>query len=474
MRTVTACLLCGQGAFKPLVSIRGPVAHRSEGPREVTTFMVCRECGFVFQNPTLGSAELDELYGRNYRTFDPPDDYQSDQKAYGEKLCDWVGSKLGAAGSGRTVLDIGCAAGFFLSAFRDRGWRAVGIDANPRWVEWGRNRLGLDLRSGFFDDAAFPGEQFDLILFSHVLEHLPDPIPTLKAIRSKLKPGGFAFIGAPNVLLPPRNHLQANFLARPHVCHYSSRTAHRILAKAGLAIADQDNWYPRGLRILAGPMVEDFRPTEEHSDDWKAIQHLYAFLTGSGKATTFGRNLALMIPIHYEALRLIAGKSLATTSMWKGATLEQVERMIEPGSASILRPNGGAASTMFESQHWPGALEPGEVRIMIGLGAGRAAEALSAELERTDSRLVICEPDPQLVRALCAIRDLNAVLNSDRVRLVVGPNLVFRRFVRKWFSQATTVRTGVNPWLTPELQRRYQPVEALVSPHCHSQSVTVS
>ena len=466
MREITTCLLCGRDRFEPLVQIRGSVTHQADGPRVVTTFMVCRECGFVFQNPTLEETDLAELYGQNYRTFDPPSDYQQSQAVYGQVLCEWVERRIGPGGR-RRVLDIGCAAGFFLGAFRQRGWDVVGIDANPRWVEWGRHHLGLDLRTGFFDEQTFPGEQFDLILFSHVLEHLPDPEPTLRAIRAKLRRGGYLFIGAPNVFLPPKKNLQGNFMARPHVCLYSPRTVQRVLAKAGLQVAHCDNWYPRGMRVLAQPAVTKSACTENDWDDWKTIHHLYAVLTGSSPATTFGRNLASLVPSHYDVLEAVAAKSLAARRPWNGMVSRELVRTIESGRPALMDRCGDPRTELFQdSGECLGTVVRGMTVVMIGLGAGWAVQAMVRELKESDSRLVVCEPDSALVRTVMAIRDLTDVLESKRVRMMVGPQLIFRTSVRKWLSESTDVRVVINPWLNEQWRRRYQPIESMIKQQC--------
>lgn len=468
MRNITACVLCDHHRFQPIVDLVASLTPGRDAPRTSSTFMVCRNCGFVFQNPTLDDRELDELYGQGYREYDPPEGYQRDQKAYGQILCEWVEKRIGATSQRRRVLEVGCAAGFFLSVFRENGWDVVGIDANPRWVAWGREHLGLDLHVGFFGEDVFRGEEFDLIVFSHVLEHLPDPVPTLKAIRAKVRSTGSVFIGTPNVFLPPRETLSANFFARPHVCLYSPRTVQRILAKAWLEVSYQDNWYPRGMRVLARPISECRAMTDEQADDWKAIHHLYVALTHSAPASTFGRNLASLVFTHYDALLQVAAKTLAMHSRWKGQTAYGIMGSLERDEPVSDHPEGQVvdASTSQEVDGWPLTLLHGTVLIMIGFGTGQAAEALLEELDRTESRLVICEPDPSIVRIALAVRNLTKLLDSPRVQLVVGPTLVFRRRVRTWIGEAADLRFIMNPWLGSKWQCRYRSIVDLVKKQC--------
>jgi len=55
--------------------------------------------------------------------------------------------------------------------------------------------LGVD-GSGY---AEIPNDSFDFILLHHVVEHMPDPLPILASICSKLKPGGVIWIAFPSM-----------------------------------------------------------------------------------------------------------------------------------------------------------------------------------------------------------------------------------------------------------------------------------
>lgn len=91
--------------------------------------------------------------------------------------------------SGRTVLDIGCNAGFYALEMKRRGAdRVIGIDSDLRYLEQARlvaevYEADIEFRQMSVFDVAALGECFDLVLFMGVLYHLRHPLLALDLIR---------------------------------------------------------------------------------------------------------------------------------------------------------------------------------------------------------------------------------------------------------------------------------------------------
>lgn len=91
---------------------------------------------------------------------------------------------------GRSVLDIGCNAGFYSFEMKRRGaGRVLGIDHDERYLEQARfasEVLGFDdveFRRGEVWDVGALGERFDLVIFMGVLYHLRHPLLALDLIH---------------------------------------------------------------------------------------------------------------------------------------------------------------------------------------------------------------------------------------------------------------------------------------------------
>src|SRR5215211_2020762 len=105
-------------------------------------------------------------------------------------------------GHGKRVLDIGCANGDLAEVLAERGCEVTGIEIDPEAARQAEERCervtvgdveNLDL-SGELDE-----ESFDVVLFGDVLEHLKDPLQTLKRLKSFLRAEGYAVASIPNV-----------------------------------------------------------------------------------------------------------------------------------------------------------------------------------------------------------------------------------------------------------------------------------
>ena len=92
--------------------------------------------------------------------------------------------------SGKSVLDIGCNAGFYSIEMKRRGAeRVVGIDSDERYLAQARlasEALGFDdIEFAELDvyDVGALAEKFDLVIFMGVLYHLRHPLLALDLIR---------------------------------------------------------------------------------------------------------------------------------------------------------------------------------------------------------------------------------------------------------------------------------------------------
>jgi len=96
-------------------------------------------------------------------------------------------------------LDAGCGDGYWLSRLAGlRGLSLSGVDYNPVRVERAKRvAAGANVRCSDLSSFA-PGELFDVMLLSQVIEHVQDDVGLLRKAHSLLRPGGVLILGSPN------------------------------------------------------------------------------------------------------------------------------------------------------------------------------------------------------------------------------------------------------------------------------------
>lgn len=130
------------------------------------------------------------------------------------------------------LLDIGCGDGSFLLAARKSGWSVQGTEFNPHPA-----RLrGLDVATDMGEIPDMP--LFNCVTLWHSLEHLCDPLATLRSIRSRLHPSGVLLISVPDI-----DGIQARLFGRRwfhldvprHLYHYSRTSLSALLRVTGFS-----------------------------------------------------------------------------------------------------------------------------------------------------------------------------------------------------------------------------------------------
>jgi 2-polyprenyl-3-methyl-5-hydroxy-6-metoxy-1,4-benzoquinol methylase len=151
--------------------------------------------------------------------------------------------------SGR-LLDIGAGTGIFMHLARERGWTPHGIDICPLTVEKAAQEFDVEIGVGPFEQHTFDGARFDAVTMLDVLEHVNDPLGTLRRAHDLLRPGGAVAIAVPNqrclltVIVdtyariggPYADALLTRLYVPPHLHYFTPPTLRQVLAAAGFRI----------------------------------------------------------------------------------------------------------------------------------------------------------------------------------------------------------------------------------------------
>ncbi len=157
---------------------------------------------------------------------------------------------LSMIGYNKSVLEVGCSSGYITKVLVEQGCSVVGMEIDPVAAEiaeeWADQVVVGDL-----DDADtwsyVKDESFDVVSLCDVLEHLRDPLESLRQAVRKLKPTGFLVISLPNVAhgdvriaLMNGKFRYANWglLDRTHLRFFTLETIRKLLHEAGVVAVE--------------------------------------------------------------------------------------------------------------------------------------------------------------------------------------------------------------------------------------------
>jgi 2-polyprenyl-3-methyl-5-hydroxy-6-metoxy-1,4-benzoquinol methylase len=198
-----------------------------------TEFAVCRcdRCGLATTEPQ--PASMDVYYPAAYRRYSGVT-LRALQWLYGWRVRGWA-RRLSRRGR---ALEVGCGDGWMLGALRDRGWRVLGSE---RSIDGARSAATTNGIPVFVGDLASLGSSahFDLIILFQALEHLAEPMVTLRQSAKLLEDGGVMVVAVPNFA-----SWQARLFGRSwfhldvprHLHHFSPAVLAFAFEKAGLKV----------------------------------------------------------------------------------------------------------------------------------------------------------------------------------------------------------------------------------------------
>ncbi|MFW5713986.1 MAG: class I SAM-dependent methyltransferase [Brevefilum sp.] len=246
------------------------------------TYYQCENCGLVFQSVDESQATDSDFYAETYRKI-----YQGDpeptakdlyvQKDRAENLIAYLEEQKNQKLT--RILDVGASSGMLLAVFRSAfGCQTTGVEPGDAYRSYAESQ-GLDMSPSLEALIAVDAGRYDLVSMIHVLEHLPDPVGTLRLIREKLlADGGTLLVEVPNFYTHDSYELA-------HLACFTPHTLKEILRQAGFHVnklkrhgeprSDLLNLY---LTVLAVPAENNARNQKVKSEGFVRLKRRLGML----------------------------------------------------------------------------------------------------------------------------------------------------------------------------------------------------
>ena len=208
------------------------------------TVVKCQSCGLMRTNPRLTPDSIGKYYPDDYGPFVGTRVRNTRQKSISNfkkkvklifaRICNLNATKLPTMAPGR-LLEIGCASGSFLHHMAGQGWQVQGIEFSEKAAKEA-SQLGYIVHAGPLETAPKPDEAFDLIVGWMVLEHLYDPVSSLKKLREWSKPTSWLVLSVPNAGSLEFHIFKDKWYALQlptHFYHFTPVTIEKMLSAGG-------------------------------------------------------------------------------------------------------------------------------------------------------------------------------------------------------------------------------------------------
>jgi 2-polyprenyl-3-methyl-5-hydroxy-6-metoxy-1,4-benzoquinol methylase len=197
----------------------------------------CANCGFVFADTSVTQQQLDSYYTElskyEDKTISTGGGYDQNDRDRLRDAALLLSSKIDDKGA--RMLDLGCANGGLLRELKNLGFEnLVGIDPSSVCVEAARIATKCDVFQ--YSLFSIPKEigKFDVVILSHVLEHVLDVGRAIDIIDNLLSDGGCVYLECPNAACYYQViHAPLQEFNSEHINHFSELSFRNLMLVRG-------------------------------------------------------------------------------------------------------------------------------------------------------------------------------------------------------------------------------------------------
>lgn len=231
-----SCLICDSNENKTISEIDGYGLYNP--------IVICTKCGHLYANPRMNQISYNDFYDNHYRSLSvdghrPNETYFAKRVELGKDIYNYLYKYFNMQKlQNKTILDVGCAAGGKLIPFIKKGWKGIGCELSSEYVEYGKEVHGLNLFCGSIHDLNSKNK-FNIVLISHVLEHILNPKEFLLTINSLMTNDSLMLIEVPGLFQHKGDLL--GYISKAHVSYFTLNTLVALCEMCGFKLIEADD-----------------------------------------------------------------------------------------------------------------------------------------------------------------------------------------------------------------------------------------
>ena len=178
-----------------------------------------------------------------------------------------------------SVLEVGCGAGGILKYFKDIGCSVKGVDLGGEYIQYGIDEHRLNLSIGTINDVDFSP---DIIIYSHILEHVLNLREELKKIHMLLLDTGILYIEAPGVKNLTNSYKMdfLRYLQNAHTYHFTGESLNNLLSTNGFNMITgneviQSVYRKKSENDITRRIVNDYNPALKYLKKLEIARRLF-------------------------------------------------------------------------------------------------------------------------------------------------------------------------------------------------------
>jgi len=241
----------------------------------------CNECGLIQTYPAVSREFHEEFYSYHYRPLYLKseavnyDDVIKEQSDKAKKYLDYfINNGLSKKLVDLSIIEIGCSSGGTINGIKKAVKSVQGCDLDVKAIKFAQDNFKIDVEVSMYPSLLPIGPK--LFILSHMLEHVFNPLKTLKEIRTMMNPGDYLFVAVPGLNGVSEGDYKNDLRRYFHIAHVTDFTSTSLTNVANYAGFKSINIDEEINGLFIADKVKNWKKDDQDSiDNIRSIEMTY-------------------------------------------------------------------------------------------------------------------------------------------------------------------------------------------------------